>query len=293
MGLPRFWSRQPRPTTASQVVPAAPMVAPIWCRPWAGSLLPSNPCHPRELARTAMSTPSHTMLRTKTTCTISKINRSAAQIARNRIITTPTSRGWATICGLHRCSRSVAPICITNYLQVENLEVITTVFTGSGYTPVFYTKISLLLVLACSFLVPWTSCMAVIWALQGLISCFVPTTCSTFEIFLCLDCSITFPLLHSTLYLVPSRQQMINICVAGLSFLGAWSRASLKRLARASMTRWVCCGFILCTQALSLDWYLMKDSRPPYRLYSARCASIMCRHYKLSWPRRNMRECEG
>lgn len=147
MALLRFWNRQPLPTTVSQVALAAPMAVLIWYQPWAGNLPPNNPCHPQELARTAMSTLSHTMPRTRTICTISKTNRSAAQIARNRITTTLTSRGWPTICGLHQFSRSATFICITNCLQVENLEVITTVFTGSGYTPVFHTKILLLLVL--------------------------------------------------------------------------------------------------------------------------------------------------
>jgi hypothetical protein len=149
MVLLRSWNRQPLPTMVSQVALAAPMVVLIWYRLWGGSLLLSNPCHPQELARIAMCTLNHTMLRTRTTCTISKTNRSAAQIVRNRITTTPTSRGWPTICGLHRSSRSATPTCITSYLQVEKSRGHYNGVHWQWLYPVFYTKILLLLVLSC------------------------------------------------------------------------------------------------------------------------------------------------
>ena len=141
-------------------------------------------------------------------------------------------------------------------------------FTGSGYTPVFHTKISFFAGFGMFSFAHWASCMAVIWVLQGLVGYFIPITCSLLE-FPFFLCPGPFHLLHSTLiwfYQAAGDQHLLRgFVLLGASELGV----PLQRLARASMVC-VVCGISF---TLSLDWYLMKDSRPLYRLHSARCAS--------------------
>lgn len=199
MALLKSWSHQRLPIMASREVLAARTVAHTWYLPWAGSLPLSNPCHPQELARTAMSTLSRTTLRTRTTCTIHKTNRSVAPTARNQTTTTPTSRGWATTCGLHQFSKSVTPICITNYYKLKisrslqrcSLAVVIPLFSSPKIPFCLFWHVFL-----------WFIGHSA-WRLHGLCrassAVLFPPHAILLGVSLCLYCPTTFPLLHSTL----------------------------------------------------------------------------------------------
>ena len=108
MARPRIsWSLQRRPTTTSPAAPAVPMAALTW-PPWAGSLPRSRHFLPPEPVRTVMSILTRTTAAPTTICTIPPTTTSDVRIVLNPIITTPTSRGLPTRCGLRPSNRSVA-----------------------------------------------------------------------------------------------------------------------------------------------------------------------------------------